>query len=203
MSDKEVEIEDRILDVSNKHHGDINKDEFFDCENNCPYCNDEKICIKPQYILPVYEDIGQADIYKNYMCLLCGKEFWEAWYACEEDYCYPDDQNYYFDEFGDYTDAYYHEHFDAYCQSFQQAIESGNLEEVASYKYTMIDLPLYAERKRISELRNKYNYPIYRRLTPEIVDLFEPGPIESRFEILDFGPDDIIDDSFYYFPRSK
>ena len=37
----------------------------------------------------------------------------------------------------------------------------------------------------------------------DMFEHFEPETIDSRFDILDLGLDDIQDDSFFYFPRSK
>ena len=164
MSCKENELEDEVLEIANVHHGDIKKDSKFKCKNNCPYCNDEVICIKLQYVLPVYDDITWADIYKNFKCKLCGKEFWEVWYANIDKYYYSDDEADYFDEIDDYTDAYYKDRQDAYCESFEQAIKTGYLGTVASYRYTVIEPPV-DEEEYISELSHKDNYPIYRSLT--------------------------------------
>ena len=155
-----------ILKKSNIHHGDINKDSRFDCENNCPYCNNEVICIKPQYVFPNYEFIEWADIYKKFRCKLCGKEFWEVWYASVDKYYYPDDEADYFDEIGDYTDSYYNDRYDDYCGSFEKAVKTGDLCLVdASYQYTIIKFPFY-EKEIVANLPYKYNYPIYRRMTP-------------------------------------
>ena len=183
----EIESEDVVLTRANIHHGDLKKDKRFDCKDNCPYCNNEMICIKLQYVLPVYTNIKRAHIYKSFKCQVCGKEFWEVWYACEHNYYIPDDEDYYYNQVGYYTDAYYDERQDAYCQSFGQALETGDWEIVASYLYTVIT-PHVDEKKYISELSHKRSHTIFRRLTPEIVDIFdmvEFGPIESRFEILD------------------
>ena len=164
MSFKDNQTEDVILTKANKHSGDINIDKQFYCKDNCPYCNGETICIKPQYVLPDYDDIAWADIYKNFKCNLCGKEFWEVWGAYVDNYYYPDDDGDYFDEIGDYTDAYYEDRQDAYCESFEQTVKTGYLETVALYKYTVIEPPV-DEEEYISELSHKDNYPIYRSLT--------------------------------------
>ena len=208
MNNKDMELEDIVITKCNIHHGDIANDYKFDCENNCPYCNDQIICIKLQYVLPVSRNAEYDGSYKHFECQLCGKEFGEIWEANERDYYYPSDEDYDFsDDLDDYSDAYFeaylHERHNAFCHSYDQAIETGNLCTVALYKYTIITPTIY-ENKCYSELRNRHNYPIYRRLTPEIVDIFglvELGPLESRFDILDLRLNDIQDGSFIYIHR--
>ena len=52
--------------------------------------------------------------------------------------------------------------------SKEEAMKTGDLWLVdASYHYTIIKLPFY-EKEDIAELPYKYQYPIYKRLTPEI-----------------------------------
>ncbi|MHC4782899.1 MAG: hypothetical protein ACYTE0_07585 [Planctomycetota bacterium] len=190
MNDKKNELRDIVLPYANKHTRDIHRDRKFDCENNCPYCNNEKICIQPQYVLPDYEDdIQWADIYIKFKCLICGGEFWELWTTCADNYHWSDDDGNYFDEYGDYTDLYYNDRYNAYCESFEEALKTGGLWLVdASYQHTIIKLPFY-EKDAAADLPHKYQYPIYRRLTPEIVDMFDQGPILSRFDILDIRDD--------------
>jgi len=139
-------IEDVYLKKANKHHGDIDKDMMFDCENNCPYCNDEKICVKPTdaHIVDYCFD-SLFGILRTMKCYLCGNEFWEVWDIGEID----EDE-----------DIYYEMIFDA------------------SYEYTVLEFPLDEDLFPLPEQA----YPTYRRLTPEIVDIFASGPIESRFE---------------------
>jgi hypothetical protein len=163
MNDKAEKPEDVILLHANKHSGDIQKDKKFDCEDNCPYCNDDVILIKPQYLLPVYDDIQWAKIYKNFKCLICGSEFWEVWTAYEDGYHFPDVDEDYFDEIGDYTDSYYDDRHDAYSADFDKAMKTGDLCLVdASYEHTIIELPLEV-KVHILDLPYKYQYPIYRR----------------------------------------
>jgi hypothetical protein len=163
VNNKKEKPEDIILQNANKHSGDIQKDKKFDCENNCPYCNDDVINIEPQHVLPVYDDIEWADIYKYFKCLICGVEFWEHWTACSDNYYWPDDNEAYYDEFGDYTDLYYSDRHDAYCKDFDEAMKTGDLCLVdASYECTIIKLP-FETKNRVSVLPNGYKYPIYRR----------------------------------------
>jgi hypothetical protein len=155
--------EEVILENASIHHGDIHKDDRFDCENNCPYCNNEVVNIKLQYVLPVYDFIEFAEIYRNFRCELCDKEFWEVWDASADDYSFPDDNDDYLNEFDDYTDAYYDDRYDAYCKAFEQAIKTGDLALVGSYSCTVITPPVN-ENKYASELSSKYQYPVYRSL---------------------------------------
>ena len=189
------QLDDITLPHANKHTGDVNDVHAkLYCKNNCPYCNDETICIKPQYISRDDEDIEWANIYKNFKCLICDNEFWEFWTCCEDDYYFDDDVWEYFNEIDDYTDLYYEDRHDAYCKSFNEAIRTGDLLLIdATYEYTMVELPCDIELYYDAEMNSENQYPIYRRLTPEIVDIFnvvQQGPLEDRFEILDI-PDDV------------
>ena len=173
------EPKDVVLKRANIHHSDITDEIELDCENNCPYCNDQVICIRPiGFYLQYYQ--GDMDILKRMKCLICSKEFWEIWGVFEDlDYL-------------------------RLVREFEDLPKTGNIEDLALYYYTSIK-PFFANIVR----SQKGNYPIYKRLMPEVVDIFgmiELGPIESRFDILDLGIDiceDRQDDTFHYFTRSK
>ena len=160
MKDTEKK-EDVILENASIHHGDIHKDDWFDCENNCPYCNNEVVYIKLRYVLPVYDSIAFAEIYRNFTCELCDKEFWEIWGASADNYFFSDDNDDYFNEFDDYTDAYYDDRYDAYCKAFEEAIKTGYVAIVGSYRCTVITPPV-DEIKFSSKLLENDKYPVYR-----------------------------------------
>ncbi len=153
MYRSEFVLNETMIIKANTHQGDISKDKKFDCESNCPYCNDKMVNIKLQYVLPVcddidcpspvYEDIHYAYLYKKYKCQICGKEFWEEWYANVDYYTYSDGSHpEYYDEIGDYTDVFYENRYGPYRKHFEEAIESGFLRIVASYMHTTIVSPV-------------------------------------------------------------
>jgi len=149
--------EDIVLPYANKHDGNVNVDWEFDCENNCPYCNDEKICIQPIDVHVIESYFADPYGFQRTMkCHLCGKYFYDIWKACD-----ADDDGYIFNELISYE----------------------------SYEYTVLDAPSYL--LGLIQLP-KREYPIYRRLTPEIVDMFDLGPVESRFELLDIRDDVLL-----------
>ncbi len=165
------------MSEANRHSGDINFDTKFDCKNNCPYCNDYVIHIQLLSIYPSVNCLHYNDeIYKKYICLRCGKEFWEVYYFINDG-----------------------EDYDWCIDVFELSRESGNMEDVAEYICTILEKP-QEEEQYLSELHPTYKYPGYRRLMPEEVDIFEPGPIEHRSEILDLG-DKSNSFGFLYFNR--
>ena len=71
---------------------------------------------------------------EKFQCQICGKELWETWYASIDFYTYfEDDHPEYFDEIGDYTDAYYENRYETYREHFKKVIKTGLLRQLATY----------------------------------------------------------------------
>lgn len=158
------------MSKANRHTGDINFDYKFDCQHNCPYCNDYVIHIQ-LLSMDLSDDFLSSDyrVDKKYICHRCGNDFYEVYLFDEESY-------------GDW-----------FIEEFELYLELGNIEDMPEYQYTMLG-------EGTSGLQQKYKYPAYRWQMPEQVDIFEPGPIEDRSEILDLG-DKSNSFGFLYFPR--
>ena len=127
-----------LLEQANVHQDDINNDECFTRMNNCPYCNDDKIHIQLQQMIPYYDH--WAEIHKEFKCCRCGRKFWENWCANVDNYFFHDDSEPYLNEFGDYEDTFYDDRYDAFCESLKDAMKSGVLPDFAYYKYTTLEL---------------------------------------------------------------